>query len=116
MNFSLAKTIEAYGGKVHSGYFNLYTSTPSKDLINPGFNLQLYSDVVPLSGGQTQTQYLQEKTEAKSSNDEKEDKDGFGKEDEKIIHSFEHPRPIKTETIEVVQRKRAPRAETKGKY
>lgn len=116
MNYSLSKTIQAYGGQIRSGNFNLYTSTPSIDLVNPGFNLRLYSDIVPLTAGQTQTEYFKEKIEDKKGNDEKVDKDGFGKEEEMIEHSFEHPRPIKTETIEVFQRKSKSRMETKGKY
>lgn len=108
MNFALAKTIQNLGGHIHHNSFNVYLNTPSTDFINPGFNLQLYTDIVPTNNNIHGREVQKEKaTEDELPPIEEKNilQKGSGNDDELIESSFQHPRPIRTEIIDAFQQK-----------
>jgi len=109
MDFSIAKNLQNLGGHVFSSipYAN---SFPSFDLINPGINLQMYQEIAPLSNGSHIIHKIDQNIEDQSDKkqDTEESQEGKGpslNEEEKIEHSFLHPRPIKTELIRFFENK-----------
>jgi len=117
MNFSVSKTIQNLGTHIFSNSSNIYSSTPALDFVNPGVNIRLYTDVVPIHAGQlthnieTKVQ-KDEESETKSEirrNEDDENQRGAGidKEQNAIDYSFLHPRPIKTEVMQTFQMKQS---------
>lgn len=122
MNFSLAKGINSLGTHIHNSAINVYLSTPEKDFVNPGFNLHLYSDIVPigstaLPGSSMKRAEKEEKSEdlAKKLEIDNPLQTGAGKEDLLIEASFEHPRPIKTEIIDAFHKEVVSKTSSKRK-
>lgn len=106
MDFSLAQSIQSFGGRILSVPVATYTSTPANCKFNPGFNVRLYSDIVPIKFSSHQNK---NRVEYKSNEEEidlesiETDQTGDGI-DANIAKSFQHPWPIKTETLEVFER------------
>jgi len=100
MDFSVSKTIQTFGLHVFESSYPYYTSKPSTDLLNPGMNIRLYQDVVPILNGFEKSRSIP-KIESKEESDVVENQTGNGIEDDLIKKSFQHPQKIKTETIEV---------------
>jgi len=100
MDFSVSKTIQTFGLHVFDSSYPYYTSKPSTDLLNPGMNIRLYQDVVPILSGFEKSRSIP-KIESKEESDVVENQTGNGIEDDLIKKSFQHPQKIKTETIEV---------------
>lgn len=100
MNFGVSKTIENYQPQLFHNYFPVLSSEPALNLTNPGISLQLYSEVVPLTSQHAYKrieQKIEEENEALSTPVQ----DGKGIDEEKLKKSLLHPRPIKTEILEV---------------
>jgi len=100
MDFSVSKTIQTFGLHVFESSYPYYTSKPSTDLLNPGMNIRLYQDVVPILNGFEESRLIP-KIEAKKESEVIENQTGSGFEDDLISKSFQHPQKIKTETIQV---------------
>lgn len=105
MQFSVSQSIQNFQSNLLSAS-PFYSSTPAKDLINPGFGIQLYSDIVPLHSAIGSHQIEQKVQENAIVEVEKtENQTGSGKSEEELIQfSFQHPKPIKTELLEVHKR------------
>jgi len=99
MQFSVSESINALKGKLYVQPYPFYSSTPSQDLINPGFSLNLYSDIVPLNNGRDSQYKVVAKGNEILESETVENQTGSGLTNEEIQHSFQHPRPIKTETL-----------------
>ena len=105
MDFGVSKTIGSLGVRQFSNFHPFYTSQPAIDLVNPGVNMQLYSDIVPIFVG-SQTHKIEQKVQETQVNDSNGSnlQNGAGMDNEKLIeHSFLHPRPIKTEMIQLLK-------------
>ena len=117
MDYSVARSIQNIGGRLYSSARPFQTSTPSLDYINPGLNIQLYQEIVPITSGSVihSIEQKHENVEATPKEDHKlHDQTGAGLDNQELIeHSFLHPRPIKTETIQLFkQNKSSKRKET----
>ena len=99
MQFSVYENIQALKGKLYEQSFPLYSSTPSRDLINPGLSFNLYSDIVPLNQGRDTHNKVQAKGNEILESQTVENQTGSGLSNEQLQYSFQHPRPIKTETL-----------------
>jgi len=126
MDFNVSQSIQSFGGHLHMTPYVTYSSVPAQNQVNPGINVQLYSDIVPLHSG---FQNLHHKNENQSlprtdnSNqdidiEQTENQTGSGL-DPAIQKSFQNPRPIKTEVLEVFEHKektsrKRKKDETKG--
>jgi len=99
MQFSMSENIHALKGKLHTQSFPILSSTPGKDLINPGFAYNLYTDIVPLNSGHTTEHKIFAKDNEILESQTVENQTGSGLSKEQIQYSFQHPRPIKTETL-----------------
>lgn len=108
MDFSVARSLLALGGRFYSNAHCTYSSAPKDDFVNPGINLKLYADVVPINSGHNSLDYLIEQkiekathsTEAIKNNDEIDNQKGAGTSvNHDLEQSFMHPRPIKTELV-----------------
>ena len=94
MDFGVSKTIGSLGVRQFSNFHPFYTSQPAIDLVNPGVNMQLYSDIVPIFVG-SQTHKIEQtvqETQVNVSNGSN------------LLNGL-HPRPIKTEMIELLKAK-----------
>jgi len=100
MQFSVSESIHALKGKLYEQSFPLYSSTPADDLVNPGYSFNLYSDIVPVNG-HTSPHNVQAKGNEILTSQSVENQTGSGLTAEQIQHSFQHPRPIKTEVLHV---------------
>jgi len=109
MDFSLSKNIQNFGNHLYDSGHPFYSNKPSINYINPGLNISLYNDIVPILSGfeRHATQPKLEKSDGPN-NETKDMMDnnqtGAGEEDDLIKRSFEHPRPIKTEMITVTNK------------
>lgn len=100
MNYGVSKFIDSLHPRIFSSPFPNYTSEPANDLNSPGVNLRLFSDVVPISSTFQKQQTLKVPIDADTSLKQDNNQEGSGL-DSKVEHSFLHPRPVKTELIEV---------------
>ncbi|MBM3937459.1 MAG: hypothetical protein FJ333_02230 [Sphingomonadales bacterium] len=106
MEFTVANSLQYFGGNLHPQAFNVYSSTSHPNLTNPGLNLQLYTDIVPINGGHNTTEYkIEQKVNSLSTTDvAKQDnpvQEGAGMTQEALIEkSFRNPIKIETITIE----------------
>jgi len=73
------------------------------DLVNPGLNLSLYSNIVPISNSHNiLNNQIQQKVEKVPELSSDNDQIGAGMSEEDLIeHSFKHPKKIKIETIKL---------------
>jgi len=97
MQFSVSETIHALKGRLHTQSFPIFSSTPGKELINPGFGFNLYTDIVPLNSGHGGDHKLLAKGNEILESQSVENQTGSGLTKEEIQYSFQHP--IKTETL-----------------
>jgi len=108
------------GGNLYTQSHPSYSSKPVTDLVNPGLNLCLYSDIVPIFHGEFDYKIkknvdLGEKD--KQNEDEKSQnlniQSGSGINSEDLIDfSFNHPKRIKTETVRLPKQKTIKRQST----
>ena len=114
MEFSVAKTIESLGGHVYTNSYPNYSSSPAFDFVNPGMNINLYTDIVPITNSSRELDYrIEQKVESsykskiEETGEERNEKEQSGAGmDPKVIQSFLHPRAIKTEMVELVKSKK----------
>jgi len=99
MQFSVYENIQALKGKLYSQHFPIYSSTPNKNLINPGFGFNLYSDIVPLNNGHVSQNQVHAKNNEILESQTVENQTGSGLTNEQLQYSFQHPKPIKIETL-----------------
>jgi len=100
MNFGVAKEIENLQPRIFSKSYHDYTSEPARDLNSPGVVLKLYSDVVPIVQNVNTSNVTPKLTDDITT--ELSEQSGSGLE-KSVENSFLHPRPIKTETIELLK-------------
>jgi len=99
---------------VYTNSFPNYSSSPAFDFVNPGMNVSLYSDIVPVTNHQIDSNYQMKQKVDLSPNikidegvEERSDKGQAGSGmDPKIKNSFLNPRPIKTEMLQLAKNKR----------
>jgi len=105
MDFSVAQGINKLLPKIYNSPIPTLSSNPATDYINPGINLKLYTEIVPITSKYSNTTKKAEddlKVMEESSNLQTRDSEqsGTGVLNEKLIqHSFQHPRLIKTEVV-----------------
>lgn len=106
MNFGVAKAIENLNPRIYSDPVPRLSSEPAIDLNNPGVLLKLYTDIVPISVGNIKKleQKVQKDPDVISDviNAEGHEQTGRGV---TLENSFLHPRPVKTEVIELFKNK-----------
>lgn len=117
MNFGISQTIQNLSGDIFRQSLHNYSSKPSETIINPGLNINLNRDVVPVNplSNLTTIQRLaknsksdqNEKNNDIASANDKDNQSGSGFDQDVIEHSFEHPQRIKTETVELLKVKPA---------
>jgi len=119
MDFSVAKTIDTYVPTVASNYHFL-SDQPSIDNINPGINVQLFSEIVPVPQV-TSSSLNQIKHEISHPKDTTNEQSGGGLNTDNFIkESFQHPRPVDTQVIELfheakIKKRKAIESEDKPK-
>lgn len=103
MDYSVAKTIETYSPTVTND-LRFLNDRPSIDFINPGINVQLFSRIVPLPSTRSVNQVKQNIENPSLSSDGSEQSGGGVSTEDVIKHSFQHPRPVKTEILQLFDR------------
>ena len=88
---------------IYSQSHPILSSNPGVDFVNPGVTLKLFEQVVPLGHSESKTlQKIHESSvEAEATKEDLNEQKGEGSSNSLIEHSFLHPRPVKTETIEL---------------
>ena len=120
MNLEILKNISKICyGSFYTKIYNIgsrYSSTPCNDFTNPGLNVRLYHDIVPIIPGPAVHEIHKKiSNEIDEQTRDESNQHGSGIDHQRLIeHSFNHPKPIKTERIEVLRDKKTNKRKLDG--